>query len=151
MSSREEDQEVIELGADGTFDISTPPKKLEPKQPPQRFTPKETLTPSSENLTSSASLSSQQPQIPAEEILNLVPVGEYKLFTSSGSKESFLILHLHEIEEPKDVRLVNHELLVELGTHSLSLNVQDLNIDESSIHTTLWRDFLTFRFFKLSQ
>jgi hypothetical protein len=139
MSSGD-DQDVIEIGADGAFDISTPPKKVETKQ----FKNSSSQIPSTSKKVSSS-------QIPSEEILNLVPVGEYKVFTSPGSKESFLIIHLHEIEEPKQVRLVNHELLIEFGSHSLSVDIKDLNVDESSIHTTLWRDFITFRFFKLTQ
>jgi hypothetical protein len=135
--STSEDQDVIELGADGAFDISTPPKKIETKQ--------------FKNTAQISSVNKTPYQIPSEEILNLVPVGEYKVFTSPGSKESFLIIHLHEIEEPKQVRLVNHELLIELEGHSLSVDLKDLHIDESSIHTTLWRDYLTFRFFKLTQ
>jgi hypothetical protein len=135
------DDDVIEIGEDGSFDITTPPKKATSATPP------------------SASATSSQKKvdplltttIPPEEILNLVPVGEYKVFSAPNSKETFLIIHLYEAEEPKQVRVVEHELMIDLKSHSLSVDLKNLHIDESSIHTTSWQDFLTFRFFKVTQ
>jgi hypothetical protein len=129
------DDDVIEIGEDGSFDITTPPKKLTPK-----------ITP-----TPSSSHSPPIKSIPPEDILNLVPVGEYKIFSSPNSKEIFLIIHLHEAEEPQHVRLIDHELMIELKSHNLTVDLKNLLIDESAIHTTSWQDFLTFRFFKLTQ
>lgn len=148
MSNREnvEDDDVIELGEDGTFDI-TLPKKTKSNVNATKVVETKQTTP----IIRNDKVEQTNPNILPDELLNSVPIGEYKVFTSPNSKESFLIIHLQSSEVPKQVRLVNHEIKIEFNEYSLSVDIKSLNIDESSIHTSSWRDFLSFRFLKLSQ
>lgn len=132
------DDDVIELGEDGSFDISTPPKIKKIQQ----------TLPTPPSSTSNSKINN----IPSEEILNLVPEGEYKIFTTSLSKEIFLIIHLKSNEKPQKVYLKDDDdnnLIIEINEdYNLAIDLSNLHIDKTAIHSTLWQNYLTFRFFK---
>lgn len=142
QSDKNNEDDVIEIGEDGSFDISTPPKII--KQNKQQIKQSETQSTLKKNNNNNSN------SILPEEILNLVPIGEYKIFTTPSSKELFLIIHLQSDEKPQKVYLKDENLLViEIkDDYSLTVDLSSLHIDKTSIHSTIWQNFLTFRFFK---
>ena len=136
--SVETTDDVIELGEDGSFDISTPPKikKQREQQKQQQQQQEEQIN----------SFNSQN--IPSEEILNLVSKGEYKIFSSKNSKEIFLIIHLEEDERIQKVYLKDDQIIIELNENSFTIDISNLSIDKTTIHSTQWKDYLTFKFYK---
>jgi hypothetical protein len=132
------DDDVIELGADGSFDIPSPEKPA----------PAMVAVSSS---TRKASLA-KPANIPAQEILGLVDAGEYKMFSNAGSKEVHLVINLEGFPNFTDVKVSCSDIVIGFQNEkSLKVSIADYNIDSSTVLATSWNHYLTFRFFKNSQ
>mmetsp|Transcript_1696 Transcript_1696/g.2674 ORF Transcript_1696/g.2674 Transcript_1696/m.2674 type:complete len:137 (+) Transcript_1696:70-480(+) len=135
------DDDVIEIGEDGAFDIPSP-EKVAPKVQPAHVSSKVKVE--SSNVDTDT--------ISSEQILETVPKGEYKVFSNEKSREVHIVLHLLNEEAPSDIKLLSNELRVSFSeAKSFVIDVSSLGVDPTSAHATHWKDFLSFRFAKRSQ
>lgn len=129
------DDDVLEIGADGTFDIPSPEKpKVAPVSAPRK------------------AASPKKSTIPAQEILQLVGAGEYKMFSSSESNEVHLVINLEGFSNYTDVKVSSSDIVISFqDDKSLRVNILDCSVDSSSVLATSWDHYLTFRFNKNTQ
>ena len=123
--------DVIEIGADGTFDIPSPEK------------PAVVLSRSVEP--------SKAQTFDSQDILKLVGSGEYKLFGSSESNEMCLVINLEGYSMYTDVKVAVNEIVISFEDRKdLKVDLSDFDIDTGSVLATSWRHYLTFRLSKNS-
>jgi hypothetical protein len=149
MSSSDDD--VIELGADGTFDIPSPPKhsrhmvasKLD-------HIPKEETREEEEAAF-------VPPQISlSDEILQQIHPGEYRVYQSKTSapqqcQHKYIVVHLLSAQKKKpEVKAYESHITVSSAEDSsaLKIDISKLNVDVKTTHVQHWNDFLTIRFSK---
>ncbi|CAE7820181.1 unnamed protein product [Symbiodinium microadriaticum] len=124
------DDDVIEVGADGAFDIPSPEK---PPPVPTRTV----ISPA------------KAPTFVAQDILKTVGSGEYKLLGGSDSDEMYLVINLDGYSKYTDVKVAVNEIIINFqDAKPLKVNVSEYDIDTSTVNATSWQHYLTFRLAK---
>ena len=140
------DDDVIELGADGTFDIPSPPKNS------RRDTANKLDQITSEEDPAASFV---PPQISlSDEILAKIQPGEYRVYQhkDKGSKKQqqhVVVVHLLASQKPEVKAYASHiTVSCPDSTSALKIDISKLNVDVSTTHVQHWNDFLTIRLSK---
>lgn len=132
------DDDVIEIGADGAFDIPSPEKPV-----PAMVAAKTTRKAAPVKPVGTTCL----------DILGLVGAGEYKVLSSEGSNDEFhLVINLEGSPNFSDVKVSSSDVVISFQNEkALKVNIADYNFDPNSVLATSWNHYLSFRFSKKIQ
>mmetsp|Transcript_37899 Transcript_37899/g.70608 ORF Transcript_37899/g.70608 Transcript_37899/m.70608 type:complete len:132 (-) Transcript_37899:361-756(-) len=127
------DDDVIELGADGTFDIPSPPKNRPPVS----------------SHLDSVEPTFVPPQISlSDEILQQIKPGEFRVYLNKSTKQTYIVVHLLSTQKP-EVKAYESYISVSCSDgQCLKIDISGLNVDVKTTHVQHWSDFLTIRFSK---
>jgi hypothetical protein len=137
------DDDVIELGADGTFDIPSPPKNRPPAASKLDFIPPASNTSTQEEAPFAP------PQISlSDEMLQQIKPGEFRVYAQKASKQTYIVLHLLTADKPEVKAYASHVTVSSAHAKCLKIDISKLDVDVKTTHVQHWNDFLTIRFSK---
>jgi hypothetical protein len=138
------DDDVIELGADGTFDIPSPPKHRPTAASQLDFVPPETVT-----ATEPEKSSFTPPQISlTDEMLQQIKPGEFRVYFNKTTRQTYIVVHLLAAEKPEVKVYESHLTVSSPDSKCLKIDVSKIDVDVKTTHVQHWNDFLTIRFSK---
>jgi hypothetical protein len=138
------DDDVIELGADGTFDIPSPPKHRPTAASQLDFVPPETVT-----ATEPEKSSFTPPQISlTDEMLQQIKPGEFRVYFNKTTRQTYVVVHLLAAEKPEVKVYESHLTVSSPDSKCLKIDVSKIDVDVKTTHVQHWNDFLTIRFSK---
>lgn len=144
------DDDVIELGPDGTFDIPSP------KNSRQNISNKldQIMSEKKEEEVEDPAASFVPPQINlSDEVLAKIQPGEYRVYLHKGKtkqqQQYVIVVHLLSSQKPEVKAYASHiTISCSESPAALKIDISKLDVDVKTTHVQHWNDFLTIRLSK---